>query len=908
MGKLSEKCLQGFDFLDNKLHEKKWYFVFYTIIFAITALLVFSQFMIQGRGFIWRTDGQPQHFNALLYYGTYLRNIVRELLQGRITVPLWDFSFGFGADVLVTLHYYVIGDPLTLLSVFVPTRYMEHFYNFLVVFRLYLAGLAFSLYAFKFKKQSWPVLIGALIYVFCGFALFAGPRHPFFLNPFIYFPLICLGVEKIFRKEKPYIFILMVFISLASNFYFFYMISVLVFVYAWVRFFFIYDRFSFKQLGQDLGKFVFYFLIGVLMAGIIAFPNIYTVFASNRSSIARDIPLFFAPQHYRNLIFYFMSYHRIGAWIYLGFAAISVIAILYLILSVKKNKSYRQLAIGFVILTVLLLFPIFGHMMNGFAQILNRWIWGYSFLIAFIVTTTTPELVNICRKKLAIISLLVVAYFLGFIFVYNAQTINDLVFAVILLMTLAALVVVSLLKIKNHFKYMIVLLVVIFNISALAYFLYSPRDRNYAAEFNRFGTTFVNLRRSGSSSIDNSDMNDFFRVEEGVWNSGYIYNSVVQTGVNGSSFYWSLATPYVGQFLNEIHHWAERDFQFSGLDGRAMLGALVSNRYFVVREGNEAFIPYGYFEEPVGQARVAGDSNRTHYAFLNQYALPLGYTYRYYMTRSQFDQLTFIERQQAMMQAVLLEERDSHPDFPVRFNHEILNFEVEVGDGITFEDGRIVTTKRNAELTFTFTGLPNSELYVNFNEIHFDGNVARTLINASNGYLTKNFGLATPYWYFYGERHNFALNLSHTEEAINQITVWFRNVGTYTFDSIEIIAQPMDYFAGMVAELNEYTLENVMMSNNRIDGTIDVSEDRILVFSIPFSSGWRAYINGERTELTRANTMFMAIEVPAGSHEITLRYFTPFLAEGIIATISGFGLFGGVIVYLRLKKSPFQET
>ena len=90
-----------------------------------------------------------------------------------------------------------MGDPLNLLSVAVPTRYMAYFYSFLVVLRLYLAGLAFSGYCFYMgRKKNLAVLTGALCYVFCGYALFGAIRHPFFLNPMIYFPLILTGVEK----------------------------------------------------------------------------------------------------------------------------------------------------------------------------------------------------------------------------------------------------------------------------------------------------------------------------------------------------------------------------------------------------------------------------------------------------------------------------------------------------------------------------------------------------------------------------------------------------------------------------------------------------------------------------------------------------------------------------------------
>jgi len=45
-------------------------------------------------------------------------------------LPQWNFSLGYGGDILTTLHYYVIGDPLDLLSIACPTRYAVYLYSF----------------------------------------------------------------------------------------------------------------------------------------------------------------------------------------------------------------------------------------------------------------------------------------------------------------------------------------------------------------------------------------------------------------------------------------------------------------------------------------------------------------------------------------------------------------------------------------------------------------------------------------------------------------------------------------------------------------------------------------------------------------------------------------------------------
>lgn len=99
---------------------------------------------------------------------------------------MWDLNIGYGSDILTTLHYYVIGDPLTLLSVFFKSSQTEFLYEFLIFLRIYLAGIAFSRYAFYHKNSKQAVFMGSMIYVFAGWTIYAAMKHPYFSNPMIY--------------------------------------------------------------------------------------------------------------------------------------------------------------------------------------------------------------------------------------------------------------------------------------------------------------------------------------------------------------------------------------------------------------------------------------------------------------------------------------------------------------------------------------------------------------------------------------------------------------------------------------------------------------------------------------------------------------------------------------------------
>ena len=169
------------------MSSKKVYFLLYTVLFAGMALCVFWPFLENDKSFIWVLDGWNQHFRALMYYKQWLLTIFENLFVRHVLeIPMYSFSIGYGADILTTFNYYAIGDPLTVFAAFVPEEYMLFFYNGLVILRIYLAGIAFSLFCFYMKKTNTvAVLTGSLIYAFSGYAIFV-VRHPFFLNAMIY--------------------------------------------------------------------------------------------------------------------------------------------------------------------------------------------------------------------------------------------------------------------------------------------------------------------------------------------------------------------------------------------------------------------------------------------------------------------------------------------------------------------------------------------------------------------------------------------------------------------------------------------------------------------------------------------------------------------------------------------------
>lgn len=66
-------------------------------------------------------------------------------------------------------------------------------------------------------------------------------------------------------------------------------------------------------------------------------------------------------------------------------------------------------------------------------------------------------------------------------------------------------------------------------------------------------------------------------------------------------------------------------------------------------------------------------------------------------------------------------------------------------------------------------------------------------------------------------------------------------------------------------------------SPNKVKIKTTTASDEILVLADQYENGWKAKIDGKEAKISRANTIFRAVKVPAGSHEVIFTYWpSPF--------------------------------
>lgn len=913
----------------NKSCTKRYnnlYFAIYTVVFVAISALFFYGFWRAKLSFVWNVDGRTQHIHALQFYSDWLQQIIKNILfKHKLEIPLWSFSIGYGSDIITTFHYYVIGDPLCLLSVFVPDKYMVYFYDIMILFRMYLAGLSFSIYCFYRKQNNKiAVMTGAMLYAFSMYILVMGFHHPFFINPLIYFPLLLVGIEKILEEKSPLFFILLVFLCTVSNFYFMYMIALNAVIYLFIRLFSIYGIKDIGILLKKLGCMIVYTIVGVMMGACILLPVINLFMENSRDGSGQKFRLLYEEEFYKRLPEILVTGTQGAHHTMLGLCGIVLFGVCLLFM---KRKENAELKINFTILTLFLFTPIVGKIFNGFSYPSNRWMFSYVLLMSYIVVVMWDKLSELNWKNfigICLIVAIVCAYnFYNFSADFEGEIRKYIYLLAIGLIILAVGSILSKSKLRKHKEFSYMIQIAMFALTIITVQLnvkkvfYNSDLQN--TEFVKIEKVQKDLKSSADRAIEKATTGDksFFRYDA---KSELIErNSTLQSNLHSTNFYWSLAGKLPAQFFEETGLINKGAYNYKNLDGKTVLNTLAATKYYVTKteKNNKYSVPFGY-EKIANYTVKTVDKTKKCAVFRNKYALPIGYTYDTYYTRTDYEKLNEMERQSALMQGVLLEkEQKGYSKTDIKQTYSEIPYKIVQYNDVDKKGNIFKAKSDDASIVLeTSKAITNSEVSL------FIGNISGpkasrvadddsigskyTIIvqNSTGERNKKQFFYFQPGNIYYTGRNHFLINLSYYKKGKQTIVLKFPQKGNYKINDLKVYAQSMNQYPEQISKLKECVLENVKIETNTIQGNVTLKKDKILCLSVPHSKGWKAIVDGRKQEILQANTMYMALSLTEGKHTVKLYYCTPGLRQGIILSIVGLVLCIVLCIYeKKYKKS-----
>ena len=888
----------------KKADKKKrlWMYIgIYTLFFAVAFMLVYSPILLGGKTFVNAADGRGQHLPILVYVGRTLRRFIVNLATGDVSFQLFDLSMRSGDDVIGFLHSSSGTDPLLLLSVFVPTRYSEYLYAFLAVFRVYLAGLSFSYLCFYFKKRALHTLIGSMVYCFSGYAVSCSMTHPYFDNPLVFLPLLIAGIDKIIKKERPYLFILAMFYTTLCGYYHLYMVTVMLLIYAAIRFFDVYKSDRLKEFLAAVKRGTAAYALGLGSCALIFLPSALVFLNASRSTYHN-----FWNYSWKHTLWLFLQLICTpGSWDSMAFAAVFAFAFLLLLFSEKR----RTLKILMITALAFLTLSWGGMLMNGFQYPSNRWTFGVALIAAYVVVEMLPELLKMSRRQQIVCLAILIIYTTVVIATEFGRNIkNFLVGIVFMALTFLALNITLQKKTvetggkeKNDpesetfpWREVICLFLVVINVGVNG--ICTLRQAGLSRQFQKFGYEVARLQGATVRELEHLLLKNPLGRGDGT---GFIVNTSMVWQVPDMLIYSSVTNKNILEFWDQIEGCGRYQFfHLYSTDQRTVVNTLFSSRYQVESARTADYVPYGYKESK--------RTEKGNVIYENDNALPWGYTYSKAISYKALENLQGLERQEAMLQAIALEEVPAslRAMRNLKFDEKRLPYTVQTTN-CQWKDGKLIAKQANAVITLNFTMPQETEGYVRLKGFDInDTGLGEFMVSVNSGNVVKKVRVTSRLNNLYDGRKNYLFNLGYSDKVRRSATITFPRPGTFKLKDIELYALPFANYPARVNALRAEPLKNIKWGTNELTGTVDLTKDKILGVSVPYSKGWSATVDGKEEKILRGNYMFMALPLKAGHHDIVFSYCPPGLKIGAVLTLLSWGILAALLWRDKKKRLP----
>ena len=888
----------------------------YTVIFCVLMAGIFALFIMQGRSFVNSSDAYDQGYFWTAEMGNHLRS-----LFGGDGYPLWSWDRGTGLDTKLPI------DPFMMLASMFPAGKIELGYTIAIVLRLYCAGLAFIFFCKEIRLDNFKALFGAICYITSSFTINVALVQGQFIDLFILFPLLVMSVDRIYKRKSPVMFMLIVGITTGINYYLAYMAAIGIVIYIALRYFYYHD-FKAKEYFAYLGRFIIYGVTGIMLSAVFVYVTIVTL--SGASTGTRPaLHLLYDTAHYYKSMTNLLSEGYTFGYKYIG---VPVLALLVIPAFRSRPTIKATHVIMAAIMCLMALTPFCGSMFNAFSYETKRW---YFMLIFFLVWTAAEhmDLDELAKGRNVLIMLLwwcaITFTTLGFAYLDITGNMSKRHLAFVGGNLAAGLVMILFIWISGRLKAPLGLRKTLVTLAVMGTLVLVWNASFYGhieEKFFRYGEINRQLEKSTQRAGALIEDDGFYRIDQVDWINTHLK---ADQPVN-ENLWWGNDTIYIydsklpsrlsefNRLLGNNLGYSKRVYMQSN-GNRMGLDFLYGVKYFLGddikndRTGADAFAGYAFdYMDNLDGVDV----------FKSRYDSSLGFLYDKFMTESEFAKLSRLEREQALLQALVVpdEEADGMDGTKMVTTAGIETDVTEVPydiislNGITKDGDSYIVEEEDANMVLFAEPAQNCQLVVSFDNLRRVSDDGRDVgdfkvkckkddkqVEANNKKNNQTISGIVDY----------DLNMGYYEDFSGRLMIKFSKPGRYVFDRLYVSAMSTENFDKYAAERCASVYEVTDRKSDLVSGTLDAKSDGWLFLSMPVNTNWNVFIDGGQVaEIHNANIAFFATPVTKGSHTVELRY--DHRNRNIAAAVSGAGLLLmtalGILDRRRRKKEKEEEA
>lgn len=877
----------------EKKHKTHLCFLF-VILSAL--LVIFLPMIVTGKSLIWHLDGLMQH-------ATFLQNFVQNGWLSRIGE--FDFSAGLGADYLGSYSYYMIFDPFNVF-LYLPFS-VEFNYSLIIVLKFVLT--AWLMFGYLKSKGISPEtnIIASTLYMLGGFALMSYVRHPFFATGPMYLPLIIWGIDNILDGKKPYLLILGVVASIFSSFYFVFMSSVFAVVYTILKVCLDAKRknYTFWSGFWQICKVGLWYLLGILISAVFLLPVAVNFIRSAKSQGAGiklfNLEYFFSLAISANIMYPAGKYTPL-------FYTVAIFAIIAWSFR-RKNPETKTYRVMLIVLAIGLFVPIVGYIFNFMNYVSNRWVYLLQFctfvLVAYMLDDMKSNAIEIGDVK-ASNRVVLAELGLGLIFVFAYLFSLGLkksawLIALASLGIVAVCVAVVLLakkiksttemnKIEKWFAKRHNAMIITLVLTIVCAFGYNI---GYSITFKHYGE--LNKQQTAiEKTFSREKETEFYRVDKQNKKQPYFdYPNRAVVNDYYSTYYYNTVVPAeTEKFLEAVGVYNTLNMRgIVGLGNSVPLQALMSVKYYQ----SNGYVPYGFTSTTIDGGEILKNDNY----------VPFGFVYDKEMSRAEFDSLSYVERQYAMLEYAVVDK-----DVESGYTAQGVELPVMVESNEFDIDGTRYFADKGEKITLNISNALNKEVYLQLN--HFESIDNDVYIIVDNGKIKYHQRIAGKGLQTFSGIYDYVYDLGVADSDNMTVTIACDSNSEFDLTSFSAYGYDLTDFGAKCANLADEHMTDYKFDGNRLTGKVNMTNAGRVFLSIPNVAGWTAKVDGVEVEIDTTNVAFMSLKLDAGEHAIELNYRTPYLKQGGYISVVGLGFLGGFvigdIIFTAVKKRKARKT
>lgn len=531
----------------------------------------------------------------------------------------------------------------------------------------------------------------------------------------------------------------------------------------------------------------------------------------------------------------------------------------------KRSRENCQLKIGFVVLLVLLCIPFGGKMMNGFAYVTNRWSYGMAFLCALMAAQAVADLKE-QNTKIFLILGAAAGILAAALSASNGKAMRYAIAALAVTVLTFALGAILERKQRKRLAGCLVSFVVFAGVCCNLITFFTPVGYSYAARFTKRGVSESVLLNRAVKNVQNAKLAEegFYRVEL----PSSLFNRSLASSLNTTEFYYSVIPKsmkdlYVSLGMAEY----ERPNVFHGLENRQILKNMLCVRY-------------------------QSDKKKV---TCNEDALPVGYTYDKIMSKENYDRLTPLECQAALLEYAVLDddaekilekqgktfERGKSPSDGAVIGG---NLKITGEDRASWKDGTL-KGKKQGRMKLKFQTEETSETYLVLKDLSSRLKVRKKhMLSVQSKKARQEIPMCAVSNEKKMKRDVIAVNLGIRQAGT--CSLHFHKSHTYKLKEMEIYGISESFIKEQTKKRRKESMTDVKQSTNCIKGRISVSEDKILQLAVPYSRGWHIFVDGKKAKSFASSVAYTGIFLEKGEHTVEMHYISPWIIPGTVLSVA----------------------